>query len=351
MPQCPAFSNPTHKTKGQTMNIINSIKTLVSAIQNGFPVLFKGSPGIGKSDAVAQAASEAKMPIIIRHPVIEESIDYKGLPGFEGGKAKFFAFADFHEMLTASAPLVVFFDDLGQAPVSVQAALMQVILAREIGGKKISPHVRFVAATNSRKDNAGVTGLITPLVSRFTVLEMETDSASWIQWGLKNGMPLELLAFMRFRPDMISTFNPATAKDLNPYACPRSIAQLGKWLNAGCLSFDVWKGSVGEAFAVEFKGFFDTYKALAGLPDKVIANPGNAPVPDKPAVMYALTAALAHRATDVSFPSIAAYGKRLSDLGKAEFETCLIQDTITRHPELTESRPFIDWSVRNQNVI
>lgn len=333
------------------MKISEAIQTARESIKHNFPLLMKGSPGIGKSDIVEQAAKAEDMDLIIRHPVIEESIDYKGLPGFDKGTAKFFPFDDFHQLLTAKKPLAVFFDDLGQAPASVQAALMQVILARQIGGKTISKNVRFIAATNSRKDNAGVSNLITPLVSRFTVVEAVADVNDWIKWALQNGMPIELIAFLRFRPQLISTFDPAKQKDITPFACPRSIAQLGKWLNAGIQTLEVWEGAAGEAFAVEFKAFYDTFKALAGLPDKVIANPKQAPIPDNPATLFALVGALAHRANDVSFPNIAEYGERLQEAGKGEFSASLMIDATTRKPELLESRPWIAWTAKNQEAI
>ena len=60
-----------------------------------------------------------------------------------------------------------FLDDLGQAPMSVQAAAMQLILARRINGFKISDKVIFMAATNRREDKAGVTGILEPVKSRF----------------------------------------------------------------------------------------------------------------------------------------------------------------------------------------
>lgn len=333
------------------MNIKTLVPVITSSLKAGFPLLIKGAPGIGKSDIVAEACKAAGMPLVIRHPVIEESIDYKGLPGFDNGTAKFFPFADFHAMLTADKPLAVFFDDLGQAPASVQAALMQVILAREIGGKKISEHVRFIAATNSRKDNAGVSNLITPLVSRFTVVELTADAGAWVEWALKSGMPVELCAFLRFRPMMVSTFDPAKQKDITPFACPRSIAQLGKWINAGVMDFEVWQGAVGEAFAIEFKGFYDTFKALAGLPEKVIMSPSTAPIPSEPATLFALCGALANRAKDSNFAALCEYGKRLAGESRGEFETCLVHDSISRNPALQETRAFIEWSVRNQGAI
>lgn len=321
------------------------------SFQINSPVLIMGSPGIGKSDIVASVCADMGLPLAIRHPVTEESIDYKGLPGFENGTARFFPFADFHALMTAGKPMVCFPDDVGQAAQSTQAALMQMTLAREIGGKKISPEVRFVMASNARKDGAGVAGIITPLLSRFTVLELEPSAPDWVKWAMANGMPVELCAFLRFRPELITTFNPDTARNGTPFACPRTIARLGDWLNNGMTDLAVWEGCAGEAFATEFKAFYDTFKALAGLPDAVLTNPQNAPIPQSPATVYALCGALAHRANPTNFAAIATYGKRLAAEGKKEFETALVIDCTQRNPDCLTTKAYIDWSISNQGLI
>lgn len=333
------------------MKTSDVLPVVSQALTHNFPLLITGAPGIGKSDLVDQSFASLSMPYDLRHPVIEDSTDVKGMPGFDGSLAKFFPFADFDRMLHATSPHGVFIDDLGQSSPSVQAAYMQLILARKLGDKTISPHVRFVAATNRRKDAAGVTNLITPLVSRFTVIEMECDPLAWVKWGIVNKMPVELLAFARFRPDLLNTFDPARAKDITPYACPRSVATLGRWLNAGVTSLEVWKGAAGESFATEFAAFYSMYKSLAGLPDKVIANPQSADIPVKADVLYALTGALAHRANNVNFANICKYGERLGKAGKPEFDVAMVQDCVTRHPELMENAGYIDFATRNSDII
>ncbi|MFP3700463.1 ATP-binding protein, partial [Burkholderia sp. SIMBA_013] len=92
-----------------------------------------------------------------------------------------------------------FLDDLGQAAPSVQAAKMQLLLARRIGEHKLPDNVTFLAATNRRKDNAGVSGILDPLMDRFaTHVELVADIHEWTSWALAHGVPAELVAFLRF---------------------------------------------------------------------------------------------------------------------------------------------------------
>lgn len=342
------------------MNASQLIPNIKIAIENNFNVLIKGKPGVGKSDILTQATESLNYELMICHPVVDDPCDYKGLPTKIGDNlADFIPYGNLLKMINAKNPLVVFFDDLGQAPQSVQAACMQLLLAREINGKKISKHVRFVAATNSRKDNAGVNGLITPLLSRFhLIVEMEAKADDWKIWAINNKMPIELISFVNFRPYLLEgkmintsgvTIDVPVTKEIENFACPRTIANLGKWIKAGVEDINIWAGCVGTAFATEFMGFYNIYKQLGSLPDKVINNPANAPIPDKPDIMYALMGALSHKATEVNFEAIIQYITR-KDF-PTEFSVFFIKDSTTRKPNLAETDAFILWSSQNKNYI
>ncbi len=55
------------------------------------------------------------------------------------------------EVATRAMTPVCLLDDLGQAPPAVQAAAMQLLLARRVNGHAVSDHVTFLAATNCPK--------------------------------------------------------------------------------------------------------------------------------------------------------------------------------------------------------
>src|SRR5208337_1991806 len=168
---------------------------LSRAVPSRLPVLIKGAPGIGKTDIVTQACEASSADLIIEHPVVSDPTDYKGIPFPDGkGDANFLPIGNLKRLLNAESLTVCFFDDIGQAPGSVQAALMQLILARRINGHKVSDNVCFLAATNRRSDRAGVTGMLEPVKSRFvSIVELETDVESWVSWALKAALPIELI--------------------------------------------------------------------------------------------------------------------------------------------------------------
>jgi hypothetical protein len=320
----------------------NQLSTYLQfAIKNRFAVLIKGAPGIGKSDIVTSAAQQAGAHLIISHPVVSDPTDYKGLPFAKDGKANFLPFDELQMLIDASGPTVYFLDDLGQAPASVQAACMQLILARRINGHKVSDHVTFIAATNRKEDKAAVSGLLEPVKSRFaSIVELEVSPDDWVKWALNNNMPIELIAFIRFRPELLEKFTPT--KDIVNSPSPRTIASIGKQQAANLpkdIELEVFTGAAGEAFALEYTAFLELFRNMPNV-DKIILNPTGAEVPTQPGILYGLSGALAHKMNDNNIDAIVTYLERLP----GEMAVCCMKDAITRKPDLTNTRAFIKFT-------
>lgn len=320
------------------------------AIQNKYPILIKGAPGIGKSDIVTQACQETNTELIISHPVVSDPTDFKGLPfpNKEGTAAKFLPFGDLLRLIAADKPTVFFLDDLGQASASVQAAAMQLLLARRINGHKISEHVIFLAATNRRQDRAGVQGILEPVKSRFaSILELEVNVDDWVDWAIEHGMPVELIAFIRFRQDLLHNFKPTG--DIVNTPNPRTIAYVGMMMKAGLTKdteYEMISGAAGEGFASEFLGFLKVYRDLPDI-DKLIADPANANVPDEPSTLFAVCGALSSKANKKNFGNIIKYTDRLP----GEFQVLLIKDSIKRNKSLSNTKEFSAWAIKHADVV
>lgn len=319
------------------------------SIDNNFPILIKGKPGIGKSDIVEQAAGEAKVKLIISHPVVSDPTDYKGLPfPKKDGTADFLPFGDLQQIITAKEKTVFFLDDLGQASPSVQAACMQLLLARRINGHIVSDHVTFIAATNRREDKAAVNGLLEPVKSRFiSIIELETNTDDWVRWALQNDMPTELIAFIRFRPELLEKFEPT--KDIVNTACPRTVAAVGKQQLKGLpekFEREAFKGAAGETFASEYCGFLKVYRELPSL-DEIIMNPANAPIPGEPSTKYAVSAALAQKMNDQNIGAICIYLDRLDP----EISVACMKDASARNRNICKNRAYIKWISDKSNLL
>jgi hypothetical protein len=324
--------------------------TLSLAIQNKLPTLIVGAPGIGKSDIVSQAAETASADLLISHPVVSDPTDFKGLPFVVDGHAEFLPFGDLRRLTETQKPTVFFLDDLGQAPVSVQAACMQLLLARRINGHRVSDQVTFVAATNRRQDKAGVQGILEPVKSRFAaILNLEPDLDDWVAWALSHEMPVELIAHNRFRPEYISMTSWKPSPDMVNSACPRTIARVGEWIKTNPpkeLEYELYSGAAGEAYAADLLGFLKIFRSLPSI-DLILMSPDKEKVPTDPATLYAVCAALTSKATQQTFGQIVKYANRMTP----EFSVMLIRDITTKDRTLVNSKPFIDWSVKHSGVL
>lgn len=334
---------------------------LAIAIPNKRNVLITGAPGVGKTDITLAACKKLGAKLIISHPVVSDPTDYKGLPfvvkttSYEEQEAKFLPFSDLKELIKADSLTVFFLDDLGQAPASVQAAVMQLLLSRRINDHVVSPHVAFVAATNRRQDKAGVQGILEPVKSRFaTIVELTPDYQDWCEWAIKEGLPMELISFIRFRENnnqgILYNFSPTL--DMTNSPSPRTVANVGYWMRMNLpsyLEYEVFAGAAGEGFATEFMSFLKIYRGLPD-PDEVIAHPDTAKLPDpkkEPSTMFALLGALAVRANHKNFDNIVKLSYRLP----IEFSVMLIKDCLMKDPTLGETKALIDWSVKNANIL
>jgi hypothetical protein len=332
------------------MRPIELSKAIQFAIANKMPILIKGSPGIGKSDIVEQACRNANAELIVSHPVVSDPTDFKGLPfpNKNGESATFLPFGDLLKLINADKPTVFFLDDLGQAPSSVQASCMQLILARRINGHKVSEHVIFLAATNRRQDKAGVTGILEPVKSRFAaIVELEVNVQDWVDWAIENNMPTELISFIRYRPALLNDFHPTG--DIINTPCPRTVANIGKMINAGLdanLHYEMFMGAAGEGFAAEFLAFLTMLKELPDI-DTLLNNPLITDVPERPDMIYAICGALSHKASPTTFDNIMLYVTRLPK----EFQVLVVRDSVKRNKSVTSTSSFTKWALDNADIV
>jgi len=313
------------------------------------PVLITGAPGVGKTSIVKECCDEYGFELIVSHPVVSDPTDYKGLPFMKDGEAHFMPFSDLQRLITATKPTCFFLDDLGQASPAVQSSAMQLLLSRQINGFKISDQVTFIAATNRKKDKAGIVGMLEPVKSRFsTILNLDVDLNDWILWALRSNIPTELIAFLRFRPNFLIDFQPTT--DLTNSPSPRTIENVSDHMqmkHEENVEYIVYAGAAGQAFAGELMGFLKIFRRLPD-PDAVLMNPTIFDYnPEEPAVAYALNGAITKRATKDNFDRVVEYSKRLPK----EFGVMLVRDCINTNFEVTQSRAYIDWCATNKDVL
>lgn len=309
------------------------------------PVLIVGAPGVGKSELVGQACEERGYALIISHPVVSDPTDFKGMPFpmAEKGIAEFLPFGDLAEVMACVRPTVWFLDDIGQAAPATQAALMQPLGMGAINGKRIPECVTMIGATNRREDRAGVSGLLEPVKSRFlSILHMRADLDDWATWAYQRQVHEGVIAFLRFRPELLHKF--VASADLTNSPCPRTWSHASTILRLG-LSAEteqaVLGGAIGEGAAAEVAVHMKMYRDLPDL-DEAIRQPDKIKVwPDKDAhIQWAVCVGLAARTTEKNFPAIVTYAERLTEKKKGEFAVVLVRDALRKEKKVANTEAF-----------
>jgi hypothetical protein len=337
-----------------------------------------GKPGIGKSDIVRQACLSIGADVIMIHAVVSDPTDAKGMPWVRVNKndepeARFIPFSQLKKMLDAKKLTVVFLDDFGQAPPSVQASFMQLILARCIDDFEISDDVVFIAATNRREDLAGVSGMLEPVKSRFAaIIQLITGHDPWLDWAIGNDseivvvpprfkgafpvrpVAMEIIQFIRNHPDWIDQFE--ATPDMVNTATPRTITNVSQLIKLGLpkhLQAAAYAGAAGTDFQIKFATHMLLYDKIPD-PNVCISHPTTAPVPDETdpdggaSIVYALMGALAAKATIDNFEAIATYAARIKS---REYQVVLMKDATRLTPAIKECQGFINWATTNADVV
>lgn len=269
-------------------------------------VLVKGSPGVGKTSIISKVANDLGFKLIIMHPILREPVDFKGFPFVVDGQAVFLPYGDLLQIVNATEPTVVFLDDLGQADITVQKALMQIILEGAINEFKVPDCVRFCAATNRITDLAGVSTVIEPLKSRFhSIVELIVGANEWCEWALNNNMPHEIIQFVRFRPAILDEpFKPTREIENSP--SPRTLTFVCEMYKDGLpehLFEPAFAGAIGKGYAIELVNFMKIFKQLPDVPN-LLKNPETFKLPSQIDVMYALCGALVKYVTPDYFDNL-----------------------------------------------
>ncbi len=319
--------------------ISNALRTLIAARQ---PVFIWGGPGIGKSAVVRQLASALAVLLQDIRALLLDPVDLRGLP-FLGsdGRSKWAT----PEFLPKDGSGILFLDELNAAPAMVQASCYQLVLDRKLGEYTLPDGWAIVAAGNRDSDRAVTTRMPTPLRNRFVHLEFEVDLQEWTEWAIQAGIRPEVIAFLRFRQELLSAFD----RDANAFPSPRSWEFVSGILKATpdqAIEHELLAGAVGTGAATEFSAFLKTFRELPNI-DAILLNPLKEPVPENAAAQYAVASALAHSATDTNFDRICAYLGRMP----TEFSVLCVRDASLRQPAVQHTPAFTKWATANHHVL
>ncbi len=153
---------------------------LIVAVRAGVPVLLWGPPGEGKSRSVETLAEAMGWHSETVVGSIREASDFAGLPERTPEGIVLHAPRWAHRCAAADRA-ILFLDELTTATPPVQAAMLRVVLDREVGDLRLPETVSIVAAANPPDQAADGYELAPPLANRFCHLWFQADLDVWAE--------------------------------------------------------------------------------------------------------------------------------------------------------------------------
>jgi hypothetical protein len=260
------------------------------------PVMLWGPPGVGKSQMVAQTAARYAVPMIDIRLSQMEPTDLRGIPFRVGDLVEWAVPAMLPDALRHGTAGVLFLDEITSAAPTVSAAAYQLILDRRLGEYRVPAGWSIFAAGNRQGDRGVTFSMPAPLANRFSHFEVETHLDDWVAWAYGSGIDERVIAFLRFRPELLFDFDPAH----NPVAFPSPRSwefthrALQKFHDRPELLSGALQACVGPAAGIELKAFIDNLDNLPDIDAIVSGKPG--PVPQETDLQYAVASALVGRA-------------------------------------------------------
>jgi len=320
-----------------TTELYDHIETLIAS---DTPLFIHGSPGIGKSYIVADIAKKHNLELVDVRLSQMDPVDLRGVPSIKDDQTVWMPPVFFPKDMDSEG--ILFLDELNSAPPSVQAAIYQLVLNRQMGEYELPKKWRIICAGNRVSDRGVVFRLPTPLANRMVHLSVQARYEDFKLFGIKAGIHSFVLGFLGFRPDLLST-DPIVEDDSNPaFATPRSYEMLSNILKN---DVDINKiasiiyGTIGYSAGIEFISYVKVYEEL---PDIAAIYEGHYPeIENQPALLYALVSALVEyfNGSDAHKDHLFAF----SELLPTEFGVMLVKDIIIKDESLATHEKFDAW--------
>ena len=251
-----------------------------------------GPPGVGKSQIIAGIAARHRVPLVDIRLAQMEPTDLRGIPFRDGKHVVWSIPAQLPDVDRHGEQGILFLDEITSAVPTVTAAAYQLILDRRLGEYTVPPGWAIFAAGNRQGDRGVTYQMPAPLANRFAHYELEPDLDDWIQWAHRRGIDDRLIAFLRFRPDLLFDFDPA--RYMVAFPSPRSWEfadrALAKFHETPHLLGEALKACVGPAAGLACRAFLNHIDSLPDI--AAIAEGREQGVPRGIEMQYAVAAAL-----------------------------------------------------------
>lgn len=320
------------------LSIVEQFKTT-----NRIVPYLEGAPGGGKS-ALAQAVGDALGfdKVITFVASLRDPVDLLGTPR-NNGEVTTWVPPDELYCLREGRNLLIL-EEVADNSMQMQNALCGLMYDRRVNNLHLSDDTYIIATGNRTQDKSGANRVASKLYGRVRLYEYVENIDDWSQWALDKGLDPILIQFLRFRPNLLSDFNADRKANPTPRSWER-VNEIPTTLPTSVYFGNV-AGDVGEGAAAEYTSFRKTWEKMPNI-DGIVMNPKGSEVPTEPAVLYAVTGALAHKCSKDNFDRISQYIERIPP----EFQVMLMADAMKIKPEIKNTKAFSDWCIRNPKIM
>lgn len=349
---------------------ISELKPVVVALYNaGIAGMIWGQPGIGKSDLFRAVAETCRDQLGLTGPVLERHEVAAFL--MNGGDLRQ-AFGIFDIRLSQSDPVdigglpredksngsmerlppnwfahngrtdlpdhgILLLDELPTAPLSVQTAAYQIVLDKVIDKYKLKDGWSCFAAGNRLTDGGQYFKMPNALANRFCHLEAESNLDSWVDWAINNNIDYSLIAFVRFKPELLNTFADHVENKRKgfSFATERVLERVNDVLNNNTQGLTdevliaITGGLAGAGWAAEYMAFRKVWQNMPSI-QQIFIDPQTAILPEDAATQYAVCTALAGAVTYNNAPQAFDYVDRFTQKGRSEMTMLFVKDMQRR---------------------
>ena len=337
------------------VNAVQLRECLVADLKARLTPMVASSPGMGKSNIFKDIAKEFNLLVIDLRVSQCEPVDMQGYPSVNANGRMIFNIPEYFPIVGDPLPVdangkqysgwLLFLDEFNSGNKQTEAAAYKLILDREVYKYKLHPNCLIAAAGNLLTDRAIVNAQSTATTSRMTNYRMRIDHLVWVDWANANNIDHRIISFIKFKPDILHMFDPAT--DELTFPCPRTW-EFASAVVTGQDQIDMitkirLAGTIGQGAAVEFATYSEIYQSLPTI-EQIIENPKSGwKVPTEPSERYAITTMLSHNITVSNIENMIVAIERLP----MDFQVITFKDIYKRSPQLVGHVAITAWISKN----
>ncbi len=254
-----------------------AVETAIAYIESGIIPFFVSAPGVGKTASARRiaAALNAELRPIRLNNIAPEAASGLQYIDREGEKSIYLPPHWVPKADGSEGPVLIFMDELTQAPDENRKAIMSALLERYLGDVQLPDNCYFMAAGNSADDGTNVHEFDRATADRFGVIRVKTDVISWCNdYAPEKQIDIGLVAFLRIRPDCFEMSEEAMKGDNVVAPSPRTWEALDAFIKTSRkrdiseAAFDAGiKGKLGIEVGSAFMAVYDQVLKLKSIED------------------------------------------------------------------------------------